>query len=216
MIQTTVSLDGHILGSTREASSADRIEIVDWQQNPSSPLQVLIALETDTPREFSDLLEADETVRDHHHFGAVAGREQYVIEYADHVPDVRAYDSVIENTGLPHRCYTLGDGGWMVELSFPDRDALGAFSDHCADIGLPVDVHRVQTHSDEDSAAFGLTPRQQVALRTALNAGYFEYPQRATQADVADRLGVSRQATSELLHRGLRQLLAATIATPES
>lgn len=53
------------------------------------------------------------------------------------------------------------------------------------------------------------TPRQELALRVALELGLFSYPRRATLADVARRLGVGRSATLELLRRALSDLVAS-------
>ena len=52
------------------------------------------------------------------------------------------------------------------------------------------------------------TPRQEQALRTAFELGFFAYPRRATLGDVARTLGVGRSAALELLRRAVSDLVA--------
>lgn len=214
VIQPTVSLPGRILEPTREERPDERIEIVDWGKATSSHLQVHIEVATETPDEFASLLDWDQTVDEFEQFASLAGRHRYIVEYSPDLPDIRAHNSVVENDGIPHRCYTLADGNWMVELSFVDRDSFGAFRDRCDEIGLPAELHRLQTVQPAEKHEYGLTERQRAALEEALDAGYFEYPQAVTQEEVAARLDISRQSAAALLHRGLKQVLTETVGTP--
>jgi len=55
---------------------------------------------------------------------------------------------------------------------------------------------------------WGLTGRQERAIRTALEIGYFEYPRRASLGTLASRLGVGRSTALELLRKGTTKLAA--------
>lgn len=55
---------------------------------------------------------------------------------------------------------------------------------------------------------WGLTGRQERALRTALEIGYFDYPRKASLAALASRLGVGRSTALELLRKGTTKLAA--------
>jgi len=55
---------------------------------------------------------------------------------------------------------------------------------------------------------WGLTGRQERALRTAFQIGYFDYPRKATLSTLADRLGVGRSTALELLRRATTKLAA--------
>jgi predicted DNA binding protein len=66
-----------------------------------------------------------------------------------------------------------------------------------------------QFPSAEVSPATTLTDRQQEALRTALEMGYFDTPRGATQADVADELGCAANTASEHLRKGAAKLVEA-------
>ncbi|HYB78856.1 MAG TPA: helix-turn-helix domain-containing protein [Thermoplasmata archaeon] len=56
--------------------------------------------------------------------------------------------------------------------------------------------------------AWGLTGRQERALREAFQIGYFDYPRRASLATLASRLGVTRSTALELLRKGTTKLAA--------
>lgn len=55
---------------------------------------------------------------------------------------------------------------------------------------------------------FGLTVRQERALRLAFQLGYFDYPRKGSLALIADRLGVGRSTALELLRKGTTKLAA--------
>jgi len=55
---------------------------------------------------------------------------------------------------------------------------------------------------------WGLTSRQERALRVAYQIGYFDYPRRATLSALAARLGVGRSTALELLRKATTKLAA--------
>ena len=59
-----------------------------------------------------------------------------------------------------------------------------------------------------------LTARQEQALRTALELGYFEYPRKSELADVARALGVGRSASLELLRRAISRVSRQRFSRP--
>jgi len=55
---------------------------------------------------------------------------------------------------------------------------------------------------------WGLTGRQEKALRLAFQMGYFDYPRKAPLSTIAARLGVGRSAALELLRKATTKLAA--------
>ena len=55
-------------------------------------------------------------------------------------------------------------------------------------------------------SASALTRRQDLALRTAYDLGYFGYPRRGSLGDVGRALGTGRSATLEILRRAMAKL----------
>ncbi|MFB6164848.1 MAG: helix-turn-helix domain-containing protein [Haloarculaceae archaeon] len=106
----------------------------------------------------------------------------------------------------------LVDGTWEVDVRLPDREALAAVFDALDGDGGEVVLTRLnETVPDEAEAATGLTSRQAETLGAAIEAGYFEVPRAATIGELADQLGVTEQAVSERLRRGLATIIAETI-----
>lgn len=82
-----------------------------------------------------------------------------------------------------------------------------------SDVGdVEIAVERVHPLGAEEGDAAGarrwsITPRQEAALRTALEMGYFAVPRDADAGAVAAELGISKSAFLERLRRGQRSLL---------
>ena len=60
---------------------------------------------------------------------------------------------------------------------------------------------------------WGLTGRQEKALRLAFELGYFDYPRRASLSTIATRLGVGRSTVLELLRKATTKLAAQRFQT---
>lgn len=100
---------------------------------------------------------------------------------------------------------------WEVSLQFPDQVALATFHDRAGAVDTLLELQ--ETHELEavtDDTGYGLTDTQRETLDVAFEAGYFEVPRHVTLTELADRLGVSEQAVSERLRRGLSSLLITT------
>lgn len=102
--------------------------------------------------------------------------------------------------------------GWQFRVRFPDHGSLRAFTEHCTDHGIGAQLRDLSQGGavSQGPGASGwavLTGPQQEALSRALEIGYFDVPRRATLDELADDIGVSRQAASERVRRGLSTLL---------
>jgi hypothetical protein len=62
-----------------------------------------------------------------------------------------------------------------------------------------------------DTALPDLSPRQHEALRTAVEAGYYEIPRATTTGELAQRLDVDRRTFEEHLRRAEKKLLPALV-----
>ena len=82
--------------------------------------------------------------------------------------------------------------------------------------GFPdeVDVTLERTgeyQPNRDDPAGQLTDRQREILQTALAAGYYDIPRRATQRDLATELGLSRGTVGEHLRRAEAKIIRSII-----
>lgn len=106
-----------------------------------------------------------------------------------------------------------GRGGtWTFELRFDGSSDLDAFREHCVEVGIDLDLVRMRRSSSPGfDLSFGLTGPQHEALALAVDRGYYDVPRRCTTAELAVELGISDQAVSERLRRGVFGLVRHTV-----
>jgi len=93
---------------------------------------------------------------------------------------------------------------WTFETRFPSHDAFASFRSSCETVELGVEVERVYNPTRRGIGAwYGLTPRQRRTLELAVEQGYYDIPRRCTTIELADELGISDQAVTERLRRGI-------------
>ena len=93
---------------------------------------------------------------------------------------------------------------WEFELRFPTHNALSEFHANCKESGIPITINRIYRPSDtESSTRFGLTDVQYDTLFQALKQGYFNIPREIETAELATQYGISDQAVTERLRRGM-------------
>jgi len=152
-------------------------------------------------------------------FEAAAERDETVAEFTvvEDADDHRLYRvAVSEQTSVP--LYPIDDrlqasrldvtsstDGVDARLRFPNRESLSEFQPRVEERGVDVTLRGV--YSDTETALgdeYGLSAKQREALVTAAELGYYDVPRQASLSDVADDLGVSAQAASERLRRGVK------------
>ncbi len=71
------------------------------------------------------------------------------------------------------------------------------------------------TSGEANADVCGLTADQQVALETAHREGYFDVPRGISQAELADKLGISPSAMSQRIRRGMDQVVGSELGLSE-
>lgn len=106
-----------------------------------------------------------------------------------------------------------GNGDWLFRLRFNDHDKLSQFHNYVIDQGIPLHIDRTYTLSEatDHGHRFDLTQDQREALLLALHGGYFATPREMTLNDLADELGISRQALSSRIRRANEKVLRGTM-----
>lgn len=156
-------------------------------------------------------LDADPSVTDPRLLTELEARRLYQVTTTD-----QSYDTAtLPEWGDLGVVFLEGEGtheGWTFRIRVPDRTALAEYRTLHRDSGRPFRLRTIYDESEAETAAEALlTTAQQEALVSAYEAGYFDIPQSASQADVANQLEISPQAVSERLKRGLRTLLEVTV-----
>nr|WP_044950765.1 helix-turn-helix domain-containing protein [Halorhabdus tiamatea] len=155
-------------------------------------------------------LRADPTVATVKRLSSKASGTLYRSTHAD-LPTVAVYNAAIEHDVLVLAGSSDGDG-WNVRLRIPDREALSVFCDRCAQLGVDVSVRSIRDRNEAPlDDEFGLTTSQRELLALAWDRGYFSIPRDASLSELAAELGISQQAASERLRRGLRTMVSNTV-----
>ncbi|WP_336002861.1 helix-turn-helix domain-containing protein [Halorientalis halophila] len=106
------------------------------------------------------------------------------------------------------------DEQWTFEVRVAKQEELSAFQTYCRERDIPIELRQLHALSSiKSDREYDLTDGQRQALELAYARGYFDSPRDATQDDLADEMGITRQAVSSRLQRGMRRLVASTLIT---
>jgi hypothetical protein len=97
------------------------------------------------------------------------------------------------------------DGSIKLEVLASGRDTLEKVIDRFRSSGAEVSVSKLTSNLEDEK----LTSRQEQIVRKALEMGYFEYPRRIRQKELANACGISSSTLAELLRRAERNLISA-------
>ncbi|WP_114578754.1 helix-turn-helix domain-containing protein [Saliphagus sp. LR7] len=107
------------------------------------------------------------------------------------------------------------EGKWTFELRADDQGAVSEFQAYCTDREIPVELVELHALSPMHSGdEYDLTEAQREALTVAYSSGYYDSPRTASQEEVAEELGITRQSLASRLQRGTRRLIASTLVRP--
>lgn len=114
-----------------------------------------------------------------------------------------AYTAVDQNHGVLRRQSLISPARRVYTVLFFRREDLRAIVDGFRDIGTVT----LENVTEFAASTPRLTDRQREVVRYALEAGYFEWPRRATSEEVAAGLGISRTTFLEHLRKGEAKIL---------
>jgi predicted DNA binding protein len=137
-----------------------------------------------------------------------ASRTLYRIEWIDEVDGF--VDALADGDVIVERAFArAGTDTWTFRLRALDHEALSRFQAACTEEGVAFDVRRI-AHDPKSVEGYGLTDKQQAALTLAFDEGYFDVPRGASKTELAEHIGISRQAFSRRLSRALSNCLVET------
>lgn len=136
--------------------------------------------------------------------GTVANRKLYQARLST---AETTYWGWINLGGVLLGCTIDHEGKWM-RIRFPDREALAACRDYCAEHDYSFTLNSLRpTSAGTHSEPTELTAAQDELLTAAVDRGYFNVPRDTTMSDLADSFNISNQAASERLRRGISNVL---------
>lgn len=180
----------------------------------SKPFALTFWASGDDFEAFETGLADDPTVASSRTLAEVEDQRLYQVELTDEGEAAMTYYCWADLGAVFISSERVGEG-WHTRIRFPDRESLRAYATFCEETGLTFDLRQLYDASGQDGDLLGLTERQAETLRTAAELGYFAVPRKAELEDLADALGVSRQAVSERLRRATEALVRATIYLPD-
>lgn len=111
---------------------------------------------------------------------------------------------------------TGGPDVWRFELRFPTHETLSAFRTYCGERDIDVTVERIYNPTPPEAGAwYGLTPPQRETLMRAVERGYYTLPRKVSTVALAEEFGISDQAVTERLRRGINTLVTNTLNAAE-
>jgi hypothetical protein len=105
------------------------------------------------------------------------------------------------------------DDGWQFRLRFPNHNALSQFYNYCMEQDISIHIERSFTLTEKSDVGrqFDLSQPQREALIAALQGGYFDTPSQVSLEELADEFGISKQALSNRIRRGTKEVLQLTL-----
>jgi len=103
------------------------------------------------------------------------------------------------------------DDGWQFRVLCRDRRTLSKFTERVTGLGIPVTLDRVSPY--EARRDDSLSEKQEEAVLSAYEEGYFAVPRRATIEDLASGTDISDSAFSQRLRRGLRAVIEESLTS---
>lgn len=162
---------------------------------------------------FESALEDDPTVDDSVRVEDNGDERLYQVTWAQ---KAEGFIYAVSETGATILEATSEDRNWFVEMLFPDSEALSAFQEYASAHGLSFELLWLHRSSHPEAfGRYGVTEEQREALVTAYKMGYFEVPGESSLGELADELGISKNAASARLHRGYANLVQNTLVHDE-
>ena len=157
---------------------------------------------------FEAALPDDPTIREHERIDDEGEKRLYRVVINR---DVSTNPAPIDReTGASRLSIETTAEGAVLEVRLPDHNALQEYVRLLRAHDFDVELLRAHP-ADQPADRFGLSPKQAEALQAAHENGYFEVPRETDLATLSGELGVSEQALSERIRRGLSAVLDETV-----
>lgn len=105
---------------------------------------------------------------------------------------------------------------WILRMRFDDRDQLDDFQEYCNEEDISFELTQLHEITyPRTGARYGLTPKQNEALVTAWEMGYFESPREASLETVAENLEIAPSTLSERFRRAHDELIAHALVVTD-
>ncbi|MDS0293761.1 helix-turn-helix domain-containing protein [Halogeometricum luteum] len=208
VLDFTIPSDAFAVGAALDVESATQIELARFVPVGERLVPYFWA-------ETSDAEAVQSEVRASPHVAVVErldgsiGRPLFRVSWED---DADGFLDTLRRRDIVIQRGTGSDGTWLFRLISDGRDTFSEFHLACREGGYPLDIKRLSDSTDRDSALYGLTGKQRVALLHAFERGYYDMEQNVKLGDICEDLDISQQAFGARLKRGMDALIENTLA----
>jgi predicted DNA binding protein len=165
------------------------------------------------PAVFADALAASPAVESVTHLSDESDGDRFRVAWtASAVDDL--VEALVEHDGLVLSA-SARESRWRFQFRFPTTALLADFQRAVTAADVHLDVGRVYTTDGDSDPNFGLTAAQLDAIVTAVETGYFRVPREISTVDLGALLGISDQAVSERIRRGVETLARHALDVPD-
>lgn len=161
---------------------------------------------------FDGALDADPTVEDVVTATEYENEKFYQVNWTDDIK--RHIDAGLDQEGSLLHAETTNDD-WRLTIRFATREQFEEFRTYLTDNGTTFRLEDLTRATAPQQFMGGLTAAQRDALVAAVEEGYFAIPRDATMEEVAETLGISTQAASERLRRGVERFVETMLVASE-
>lgn len=209
-------IDSGALQESLAATPSMRVRIEHLDACESIPLRSMFWARDGDFDTFERALDDDPSVEEWTRLAETDEGRLYRATHPAGASSVAAYNAAVELDAIILTLESKDDrSGYHVRMRFPERESFARFREACASAGLSVNIKAIYDQQDDPpEERFGLTKAQRETLLTAVSSGYFSIPRETALAGVADHLGISPQAASERLRRGMESLVRGALDVP--
>ncbi|WP_338729603.1 helix-turn-helix domain-containing protein [Haladaptatus sp. DJG-WS-42] len=194
----------HVLRSDLDVE-IDVERIVQSGHETVMPLVWFRGMEKD---KLESLLEADDSIESISQLADLGDEFLYRMEWVEQI--ILLLNMLTDAEATVLNAYGRGDR-WNLRVMYPNREKFSENLDFSEQADLSFEIHSIRELDDEPVGRYGLTQSQYDTLIRAVDQGYFEIPREVSLEDLAADFGVSHQALSERLRRGLKSLVEDTL-----
>ncbi len=207
-VRLSIPSDDLFIGQILRDDSVERIELARFV--PFGDLVVPYCwVETTDPSSFEEQVRTDCRLRTLERLSATANALLYRVEWEPTCSDFSgvlcAHDVVVEQAQGTNE-------EWQFQLRGPDHGNISDLRECLRESGISCRVQSVWKPDVSNGNVHGLTDKQLTAVRLAFENGYFAVPKETNLSELAESVGISRQAFSRRLDRALDSILSNTIA----
>ncbi|MXV62472.1 bacterio-opsin activator [Natronorubrum sp. JWXQ-INN-674] len=196
------------------AEAIRRIELEEVYRTESDEAKLLFWAFADGFEPFDAALADDSSIATYTVLDEVADRQLYSVVLSDRAADRLTYPVAAEHDVTILEIVVTTET--LVRARVPSRESLYAYRDRCLEKGVGFHLRRLYHEYETEGDQYGVTDRQQEALLSAFDEGYFEVPRGTTLSTLAEEFEISDQALSARLRRGQANLLRHTLVDDPS